>query len=641
MATSALLPDIFLSAYYDPVANVRVSSATLCLVDVAADGDYRLVAADLEQRLRVYRGTALSSTHLLLGEPSGLVAFYPDASLPRTPSLAVASGNAVYVYRHLRPYLKFTLPSLPMAGEEAEAWEELRGGGSGGGGGGGGGGSGAQSEAAVLAAVRRFGELRAAGVRLSSRAQDLLALPGAAERRELLEGFKGRPLVQHTVVTCLGAINRSREGAQEVSCLVVATEARQLLLLDSVGSSVLATVELPAVATQLLCWGVLEGEHRIYAACRDGVVYAVRDRVLMPTRVEPPSLPVAMARTGGALVVAGMDHTLTAFAPKGIEVQWSVRLGGAVTALAYLPMTRDRCVEGVAVATEGGEVHVYLGASGACVSTMRAPDTVVGMAYGRYGREGNTLVLALRSGALMVKMLRRTASLEAPTAMRGGSVPEVDVPLPIPKKTRLALEQGERERELAGDMHRALQRGLVKLRLSAAREYLKVLVSQGGAAAAAALEGAGGGSGGGGGGGGAPASAAAAGAAGAAPPPPIPSLRVTCEVLGLGPSFTLRVAVRNSGACDALDLCLVLTGGEEGQYFVASALRLLPPALLPGMVVVQDVSVECLDVTGPPGEILAHVMPLGDAALAPRAQQALAVPGRTLVTAVVAMPASA
>ena len=45
-------------------------------------------------------------------------------------------------------------------------------------------------------------------------------------------------------------------------------------------------------------------------------------------------------------------------------------------------------------------------------------------------------------------------------------------PLPIPKKTRLALEQGERERELAGDMHRALQRGLVKLRLCAAREYL-------------------------------------------------------------------------------------------------------------------------------------------------------------------------
>jgi Bardet-Biedl syndrome 1 protein len=298
-----------------------------------------------------------------------------------------------------------------------------------------------------------------------------------------------------------------------------------------------------------------------------------------------------------------------------------------VTALAYLPMTRDRCVEGVAVALEGGEVRVLLGGSGACVSLLRAPDTVVGMAFGRYGREANTLVLALRSGALAFKMLRRTASLEAPAALRGGSVPEVDVPLPIPKKTRLALEQGERERELAGDMHRAFQRGMVKLRLSAAREYLRVLVSQGGAAAAAALEGAA--AAGGGGGAGAP-----------APAPALPSLRLTCEVLGLGPAFTLRVAVRNSGACEAQDLCLVLTCGEEGQYYVATALRLLPPALLPGMVVVEDVNVECLDVAGPPGEILAHVMPVGEGAGARGALSALAVPGRTLVTAVVAMPAS-
>jgi ribosomal protein S8 len=35
---------------------------TLRLVDVAADGDYRLVAADLEQRLRVYRGAGAIPT---------------------------------------------------------------------------------------------------------------------------------------------------------------------------------------------------------------------------------------------------------------------------------------------------------------------------------------------------------------------------------------------------------------------------------------------------------------------------------------------------------------------------------------------------------------------------------------------------
>jgi Bardet-Biedl syndrome 1 protein len=645
---SAGLPDVFLSAYYDTVAGLKVSSATLCLCDVAADGDFRLVAADLESRLRVYRGTSLSSTHTLLGEPSGLVAFYPDSSLPRTPSLAVSSGNAVYVYRHLRPYLKFTLPSLVVSPEELAVWETLKGGG-------------ASPVEAVLAGARRFGELRDAGVRLSSRAQDLLALPGAAERRELLESIKGKPQVQHTVVTCLGSINRSQVGPQEVSCLIVATEARQLLFLDAVGSSVTATVDLPSVATQLICWGVLEGEHRIYIAARDGVVYAVKDRVLMPTRVEPPALPVACARTGGALCVAGMDATLTAFAPKGTEVAWSRKLPGACTALLYLPLQRDRTVECLAVATEGGEVTLLgMGEGGAPVAAFRAPDTVVGMAFGRYGREGNTLVLALRSGGLLVKMLRRTATLEAPSALRGGSLPEVDTPLPIPKKTRLALDQGEREREAGEEMHRSLQRGLVKLRLSTAREYLKVLVRQGGAAAAAALEG------GAAGPGGTPASqtssssssssSSAAAASGAQAPPPLPSLRVTCETLGLGPSFSLRVVVRNGGAVEASDCALVVacSSGEEEeqqqqqqqqQYYMPITLFPLPCSLLPGMVHVEDVPVECLDAEAPPGEVLVHIVQLGGAAAAgaplPPSPGALALPTRALVTAVVAMPQSA
>lgn len=56
-----------------------------------------------------------------------------------------------------------------------------------------------------------------------------------------------------------------------------------------------------------------------------------------------------------------------------------------------------------------------------------------------------------------------------------GPPPEQDVPLQVPKKTRLYVEQTQREREHAVDMHRTFQRDLCKLRLSAARAYVKVL----------------------------------------------------------------------------------------------------------------------------------------------------------------------
>jgi hypothetical protein len=47
--------------------------------------------------------------------------------------------------------------------------------------------------------------------------------------------------------------------------------------------------------------------------------------------------------------------------------------------------------------------------------------------------------------------------------------------LPVPKKTKLYIEQTQREREQAVDMHRVFQRDLCKLRLLTARAYAKVL----------------------------------------------------------------------------------------------------------------------------------------------------------------------
>lgn len=45
----------------------------------------------------------------------------------------------------------------------------------------------------------------------------------------------------------------------------------------------------------------------------------------------------------------------------------------------------------------------------------------------------------------------------------------------VPKKTRLYIEQTKREMENAPDMHRIFQRDLAKLKLTAARTYVKLL----------------------------------------------------------------------------------------------------------------------------------------------------------------------
>lgn len=204
------------------------------LADLAGDGDYRLIVADQEKRMKVYKGmsyvsragwqpanrllrmqpqqltlvvarttasagTGVASVHTLLDAPVALAAFYPDTWTPRIPSVAVAAGSFVFVYRNLRPYMKFTLPQVPVAPREASLWEDFWGG--------------KTSQAALVAGLR---DLRAEGSAVTSRAGDVLALGEESEVAAYLAGVRGRPLVQQTVVTCLDVINREREGDKEV-----------------------------------------------------------------------------------------------------------------------------------------------------------------------------------------------------------------------------------------------------------------------------------------------------------------------------------------------------------------------------------------------------------------------------------------
>ncbi|RYG50929.1 hypothetical protein EON67_04375 [archaeon] len=143
----------------------------------------------------------------------------------------------------------------------------------------------------------------------------------------------------------------------------------------------------------------------------------------------------------------------------------------ASASASALPTCSDVTCDCCAVAMDNGEVHIYNGS--ACVSSFSTPDIITGMRFGTYSREPFSLVLASRSGALTFKMAKRTASFKA-TDVPSGPPPEQDIPIPVPKKTKLYLDQMQRERDQAREMHRIFQRDLCRLRLATARAYVKV-----------------------------------------------------------------------------------------------------------------------------------------------------------------------
>lgn len=165
---------------------------------------------------------------------------------------------------------------------------------------------------------------------------------------------------------------------------MVGTEAKQLLLLDAGCSAIELAVNLPSVPTHLATHGTLAVEYRINVACRDGTVYAVKDRQLMATKIEVGSLPCGIVRTESLLYVGAMDGTLAGFHPKG-KRQWATTLPAPITAMARATIRKAEVADCCVVALEGGQVRLYNGKS--CVSTIMATDTITG-GWGRHWVHG-------------------------------------------------------------------------------------------------------------------------------------------------------------------------------------------------------------------------------------------------------------
>ena len=216
MVTSARArpADPWLHAWHDPVAGLSTPPSCVRLADLDGDGEAKLLVADSDKKLKIFKGTSLVSEHQLLDVPVALCTFYTDASLPRAPAVAVASGSFVFIYRNLRPYYKFTVPPLETNSRELEMWARV-----------------GDDRMTAGEAWDELSAMRDNGIRLTSRSVDFLDIEDGTEdfraRRERFAARWRRPLhsgaaaaanakpppppTQHTSVTCFTTLKRESE----------------------------------------------------------------------------------------------------------------------------------------------------------------------------------------------------------------------------------------------------------------------------------------------------------------------------------------------------------------------------------------------------------------------------------------------
>eukprot|EP00752_Nemacystus_decipiens_P018752 g16813.t1 len=575
----------WLAAWHDPVAGLACNGGCMQFMDLSRNGDYKLVVACRSKTLKVYQGTSIFAEHALLEEPSGLCAFHGLGDhAGGFPGVAVAAGPYIFIYKNLRPYFKFTAPLVEPSDEETDLWTRYR-----------------KHDVDADTLKMLLTKAREDGVRLGPLSTDFLAATAASSSPEEAERFlsargASEPLSRTTVITCIATMNRSREEEGAAVCLMAGTEDEQVVFLDP-PCTIITTAQLPrgAVPAFLAVGGLFDADWRLTVACRNGQIHTIkngevaRTAVVTGTVISLEATPCGLARLPRQVYVATTDHSLHAYHLKGRR-DFSLKVPALVTQLEVVHTRSTTCL---LVALANGDVRLY-DAEKHLVHTLNTMEPIAAIRFGPYAREDGALAVVSTAGKLTIYMLNRKADLGKPKASGGaasGRPPEQDIPLKVPKKTKLYVEQTEREKLQAGEIHRAFQKDLCRLRLTAARAYVGTITD------------------------GRHGSSAVGGAA---------SLRLHAHCQGLGPNFKIKLELQNLGERALTNLPVAFSydrdmySMERGQFIVST--------LLPGVASRHEVAITSIDPGGAAGSV--RILVLGPSGPSP------------LVSAVVSMPLS-
>uniref|UniRef100_A0A915BCB5 Bardet-Biedl syndrome 1 N-terminal domain-containing protein n=1 Tax=Parascaris univalens TaxID=6257 RepID=A0A915BCB5_PARUN len=117
----------WVSALHDYSAGINSLPSCVGLSDLYGDGDYKLIIGDIgtgryNMRLKVLKGLTLIGESVLTDLPSAVVPFINELMQPTLPSIAIASGPSILIYKNLKPFYKFNIPTLDVDESENEAW---------------------------------------------------------------------------------------------------------------------------------------------------------------------------------------------------------------------------------------------------------------------------------------------------------------------------------------------------------------------------------------------------------------------------------------------------------------------------------------------------------------------------------------
>ncbi|KAM0729737.1 BBSome complex member BBS1 [Formica fusca] len=519
----------WLEALWEPSAGLFALPGGLDMLDVSGDGDARLICADLGPigndltKIRVYKGGDQVTEHNMIDPPCGVVGFYTENGEIRSSVMAVGAGASVYIFKNMRPFFKYCLPHIDAHPKEREIWHKC----------------GLDEELNVLTLADDLElllkELGASF--LSPRTLKFLSMDSNL-RLSFAEQYRRIPLVKANALTAIAIIRRDSWNDPASSCLILGTEAGEILILDPRAFSIMDKHQLEWPPVAFASCGLWTGDGRIMVIGRDGKIGAIRrgSPVKLWETLPAPAVAISVLTSEGA-AVAVMDGTLVGFSKRGIKL-WYINIPGIILDLVSLPVPQSG-LSLLAVSTAGYGVRIYDGKHH--VDTVKIMEPVSALKYGRMGQEERTIAMITVGGGLCMKILKRTADFNVNNSM-SNSLSCNTSKFSIPKKTRLFVDQTIRERAEAKKIHNTFQQGFLRLRLTTAKRAFENLSENQ-----------------------------------AAGPNPI---TLEANVLGLGPNYMIRILVTNiSEGLSYTELYILCRSEDTDVNPCVINLPLLPSAI--------------------------------------------------------------
>ena len=308
----------------------------MSVCDLKNDDYFKLIAAeipfslDTKPRLRVYKGTQIENEQGLPGIPSSVQSLYISENQPKMPSnffkqifdsllvifffyfqvVAVSVGPSILFYRNMKPYFKYTVPSLMIEPLETEIWQKL-------------------PSDMPMNYGKLINNLKTMNIsQMSSLSQKLISLCDD-EREAFIRDHREPKLERLSTIVAMATIYKSIEEDKAPNCLIIATEASDILIMDVQSFNIIHQARVcnfKAIPDMISASGSFQNDFKIVIATREGSICMLRKNWLEGreiVKLETPATSMCLLPIDQTIVV--LSNSLKCYSKKG-KMLWTLSM---------------------------------------------------------------------------------------------------------------------------------------------------------------------------------------------------------------------------------------------------------------------------------------------------------------------------